>query len=1068
MITMFEPSVSKPSLSQVYFTPEINNLPDHIRQELEESLICKEIVLLNFHYIGEGEVHPTDYVIKAFDMEFEQKDRLNTGRVKGEILNQIYKRYKHLEGGFSEIYSYDPINNLTFLVQIKPNCPYEYLDGGTKKQIKYEAPKGGGTPYIFLNIPFSLIKKLAKKYHIPNLPEDTIKDKWKWVQDHPVIPITITEGWKKAACLMSNGYIAVACFSITTHSQKATEGENAWFTELKPEIKWLLERGKRTIYIAFDAEDTSKVKSIIANNKQRKTLGKKLQRLGHKVFILDWKHELGKGIDDFAYSQGIEAVEKLYHKALTYSRFTARIRATYTRRLSNAIDINYQYIKAELIRLAKDNGKSLIAIKAPQKSGKSTAIKEFLKTIKGRVLAITHRQTLSNNLANLFGLYPYSEGLIKMSLENYYSSNGLSVCIDSLLKIDENEHYDYIILDELEQLVWHILSSTTEISKIRGDIIDKFGRIIDNCISHGGTIICADADLSDFSINWLRDLSEYGIKKNDITAYQNTYKPFEGRELNLWKSPEEIRLLIENSIRQNERIYISTSGQKIISLNGSINLEQWLIDLGVEKNEIYRIDHETLADPDHQSFAIIDNLSRLKQARVIIGTNCISTGVSLDEDVIGKIDAVYGLFSGNYPLEDFEQSLERYRGDCPRHVWMPEKVNTKIATGASSKAKLETHFKRKITLSQQAMGGTQQVFCSKQIGYYVAFASRINGDYLNLKSVFELKMSDKGYRIAHCQLEDEYKSAKKATKEKAKKIKEKSQRDCCYQLWQTNKPNECEYSKLKRKRNKTKQERLSQERGELHKKYGHLQEIEDNPEKFEELVLADMKGNHQQLRNRFNALMGYDLMRQLEVKKAQDNLAFWDKLDCNHMGYFMDEVFAGNYTCMARMLEVIGFSLENIDKKESAFSEDDLIEIRNLKERRKNTTLKQEKNDITRQITAIACRNKDVLISNAQLQGWADEFREALNPYREAFQTVFDIDLSKNQDNTTLFKTLLHRFGWKLELIGRYRQDEKCERLYAITSDISRDTWEEIFSNWLNDLDRYLTQDDSPENKAVA
>lgn len=1042
------------------------NLPPHIKQEFEASLICEEIISSNFKYIGKNEVHPRDYVINAFGMEFEQTQRLNGGRVKGEILNKIDTRYNHLRYGFYEIYSYDPINNLTFLAQIKPNRPYQYINGCTPKQIKYEAPKGGGTPYLFLNIPFSLIEELAKKYHIQNLPEDTIKAKWTWVKDHPVIPITITEGAKKAACLMSNGYIAVACFSITTHSQKAEEGQNHWFTDLKPEIKWLLSEGKRTIHIAFDAENTIKIKSVIANNKQRKTLGKKLQSLGHNVYILDWKHELGKGIDDFAYSQGIEAVQELYHRALSYHRFTARLNLLYNRRLSNALEVNTEYIDHKLIVLGIKAGKIVIAIKAPQKSGKSTAIKNFIQGTKGRVLAITHRQTLSNNLANVLGLYPYSEGLKKMNLENYYSSNGLSICIDSLLKIDENEHYDYIVLDECEQLIWHILSSTTEISKIRGDIIEKLKRIIDNCISKGGIIICADADLSEYFLNWLRDLSEYGIRKDDIIAYKSTYKPFKGRKLNLCKSPEEIRLLIENSIRQNERIYISTSGQKVISLNGSINLEQWLMDLGVQENEIYRIDHETLADPDHPCFGIVDDLSRLKQARVIIATNSISTGVSLDEDVIGKIDAVYGLYSGNYPLEDFEQSLERYRGDCPRYIWMPEKVNTKIATGTSSKRKLETHFQRKITLSQQAIGGTEQVFCQKQIGHYSAFASRINGDYLNLKSVFEMKMSDKGYTIKHYELEDEYKEVKKLTKQKAKKIQEKSQRDCCYQLWKTSKPDEITYADLKKKRKKTKAERLLEARGDLNKRYGNLPEIEDNQEKFEELVLADMKGEYGKYRNRFNALMGFEVMKQYEYKKAQDNKAFWKNSE--HMGYFMDEVLAGKNSCMTRMLEIIHFNVDDIHRKECEFSEDDLREVRNLKQRRKNTTLKQEKDDITRQITAIAERNRDVLISNARLEDWADEFREALNPYKEVFQAVFDIDLSNNQDNTTLFKTLLHRFGWKLESIGRYRQDGRCDRLYAITSSISRDTWGEIYLNWMLDLETFLSQDTPQYNKSVA
>ncbi|MFM6202318.1 MAG: DUF3854 domain-containing protein, partial [Dolichospermum sp.] len=42
-----------------------------------------------------------------------------------------------------------------------------------------------------------------------NIPIDKYQSFWEWVKDHPQIPVTITEGAKKAAALLSCGIVAI-------------------------------------------------------------------------------------------------------------------------------------------------------------------------------------------------------------------------------------------------------------------------------------------------------------------------------------------------------------------------------------------------------------------------------------------------------------------------------------------------------------------------------------------------------------------------------------------------------------------------------------------------------------------------------------------------------------------------------------------------------------------------------------------------------------------------------------------------------------------------------------------
>ncbi|NJK62383.1 MAG: DUF3854 domain-containing protein [Synechococcaceae cyanobacterium SM2_3_1] len=151
-------------------------------------------------------------------------------------------------------------NQLTGVGQFKPDTPYEFLD---KSTAKYLSPKSG---YDALAL---------------SMPDHNY---WEGVKNDISQTIHITEGAKKAASLLSEGYPTLALVGVTMWQKDG---------KLVHNIKCLVQPGRRII-ILFDADQTSNEKIRYEQCK----LGRKLTENGCDVYIASWDIDLGKGIDD--------------------------------------------------------------------------------------------------------------------------------------------------------------------------------------------------------------------------------------------------------------------------------------------------------------------------------------------------------------------------------------------------------------------------------------------------------------------------------------------------------------------------------------------------------------------------------------------------------------------------------------------------------------------------------------------------------------------------------------------------------------------------------------------------
>ena len=153
--------------SQTHLNPEeakTKALYDRAKQEWLDSGIAEDVIKLNLK-VDDGYSGFNRFITEC---NLKPEDRINSGGIN----RKIQRTYAHLYDGYWYIYSYNPITGKKEIVQVKPFNPRSYADklNGTKI-IKYETPKGKGTPFILPNIPYRIIKRVAQQYKIEELPK---------------------------------------------------------------------------------------------------------------------------------------------------------------------------------------------------------------------------------------------------------------------------------------------------------------------------------------------------------------------------------------------------------------------------------------------------------------------------------------------------------------------------------------------------------------------------------------------------------------------------------------------------------------------------------------------------------------------------------------------------------------------------------------------------------------------------------------------------------------------------------------------------------------------------------
>ncbi|RCJ32526.1 hypothetical protein A6769_27720 [Nostoc punctiforme NIES-2108] len=825
-------------------------------QEWLNSGVDDEIIALNVRSLHA--TTPYEYLLYS-----PKISRRNDGRLRDRDL----KKYQHIELGGWWCSGVDPLNNYVLMMWgcFKPDHPRRDRQK-IHKFIKYEHPYREETRAFFLLVPNRIWVKVSNRSGIPITEEDLQHPGgfWRWVWKHNV-PVTIVEGVKKAGALLTAGYAAIAIPGVNAGYRTPTDeyGTAIGKPFLIPDLKHFATQG-RQVNICFDQDNKPETVQRVRTAISR--MGRLLVNEGCSLRVIDLPLGAEKGVDDFIVAHGQPAFDALYNTAVALELWEIKLFTLLT--YPPAIALNQRFLDHLLI----PSGEKLIILKAPKGTGKT----EWLATEvakahdqERRVLIITHRIQLGEALCNRFGVNYVTE----VRTNETGTLLGYGVCVDSLhqesqARFNPNDwSNDVIIIDECDQVFWHLLNSGTEVQKRRVSVLKNLKQLVQNVLgSSQGKIYLSSADVSDTDVKYVLSLAgEYRVNPFVIV---NNYRDSAGNCYNYSGSnPKNLIAALDRAISGGHHL-LCCSAQKAKSKWGTQALEEHF-RRKFSHLRILRIDSESVADPSHAAFGCIAHLNEiLTQYDLVIASPSLETGVSID--IRGHFDGVWGIFQGVQPVNSVRQMLARVRETVDRHIWVREWGMGVVGNGSTTIGGLlrsqHVATQANIALLSAAdnadLSYIDQNFQPESLQTWGKRGSVINVEMRRYRESVLAGLVEDGYTVIDAADVDDDESGAVIESVKAASVELYAAE--CKAIADSPTISDAELKKLLDTRAKTKTERHQQRLAELSRRY----EIEVTPD----LVEKDDDGWYPQLRMHYYLTLGREFLTNRDAKRAAAQL----------------------------------------------------------------------------------------------------------------------------------------------------------------------------------------------------
>jgi hypothetical protein len=973
----------------------MNHLLEWQKSGVDEQLIRLNVLALD------GSV-PSEYLLYS-----ESLSRRNDGRVSDRIL----KRYEHTEEGGWWCSGIDLLTGENDLWGcFKPTFPR--LSSDRNKPIKYEHPPQIPTGIFALRVPLHVWQRIADRSGMDIVPQDIDKNLsdfgfWQWLAKHPAIPLCITEGAKKAGALLTAGYAAIALPGINNgyRTPKNEQGNRTGKSHLIPQLQKLVASGRK-IYITFDRD--TKPNTIQAVNAAIRKMGYLLTQAGCSVKIVTWNSEFGKGVDDFIANAGQQAFDEAYQKALPLDTWKAQALARLTHLVNLRVNCRY------LPDLTIPETTKLIGIKSAKGTGKTRFLEKIVARARDRgqwVLVIGHRVKLVEELCQRFGLKYITEvrdNLLEQGL-------GYGLCIDSLHPNSQaqfnavNWSDGIVIIDEVEQVLWHGLNSDTCRSN-RVAILKSLKTLMQNVLGDKGQVWVADADLSDISLDYLISLA--GISLEPFIV-QNDWKPDLKEAWKVYNYTEsDPKILIKDLvkyIKEGGKPFVCLSAQKLTSQWGTCTLESYL-KKQFPQSKILRIDSESLSEPTHPAYNCIVNLDRLlSNYDVVLASPSIETGVSIN--LRGHFTSVWSIAQGIQTATSVCQAMSRIRDNIPRYIWVASYGFNQIGNGSTSIPALLSSGHRltelNIRLLQQsdfeALDDIDTGFQAESLLCWAKMAVRANASMINYRDSVLALLWEEGHQIESRKqynrdtysLAEAWERVKNQNQltEAINAVREQNYREECEAIAQANDLTEEQYRLLKKRLYKTITERRTLRKYHLKHRYG----IPVTPQ----LIALDDDNWYQKLRVHYFLTIGRSYLADRDAMIAKK------LIEQGHGSLFVPDFNGSQLGAIIGTMEVLGIPV--------------LLANPNRELRNTDEDLKK--------IAEIAMNN------------------------RHEIKTVMRIGLAQNASPIVIIRRFLEEIGYGLNNINCGGNRQKRVRTYQIA--VPNDNRQEIFKQWMMKDEKY-------------
>jgi Domain of unknown function (DUF3854) len=567
-----------------------------------------------------------------------------------------------IDGGVGAVPYFKPVN---------PPQYQEYKGFGQiskRKTAKYVTPKDCPALPILPCVDDETAQQIYDRHKIAPLEGETF---WRAVQQSGC-PIAVTEGLKKALCLMAHGIPAIALRGIANWHPKGDK------TRLHPQLADFATEGRK-VWIIFDQDfkpETVKNVGIQINQ-----LGKALEKRGYKVFVLDWLPSEGKGIDDAIFKAGesgqnwLEKVVlsasdlKQYQKKSAVPRLLAAIERAKTLGMPPDRETEGDYLPT----CSTVETGAITVIEAPTGAGKTTEIRRQIATHRangGNTVVLYSLNSLGQQTAmaaDLPHLHDYDLGDRPEAAAfeaDISHRHGIVLCFDSIPRIPVwfLDKPLLLILDEANQGADHLVFGGT-LGDRQSEILNRFARIAKRA-AESGAIVLAEARVYPHTVAFVQAVSGCQFVKylrHNRIADRGTVEI---------ASTGGLSALYPQALAAIDR------GEKIIwAATSQVNTRLMDLLFFQAGKRVVRIDSQSNRGGEFRGF--FDNPNDWLKANaanfdvLILSPSC-KTGVSI---TFPAFDRVFGYFPSLGP-DDALQMLTRYRLPVPRQVYIPQWIQT--------------------------------------------------------------------------------------------------------------------------------------------------------------------------------------------------------------------------------------------------------------------------------------------------------------------------------------------------------------------------------------------------------
>lgn len=327
--------------------------------------------------------------------------------------------------------------------------------------------------------------------------------------------------------------------------------------------------------------------------------------------------------------------------------------------IPKVIRLTDRYLGDPIGHLSKQLSEAkFLFVKSPKGTGKTKWLVNYIRSLPDtwRAVQIGHRRSLERMLAHALDFVCY--------LDERAPTDRYAVSMDSLDFIQESHHYDVVVIDEVEQVLRHFLSDTTERKR---NLIFK---ILLRLLREAKQVICLDADMTaDLTLELIFKL--FGDHDARSISIINEWKT--DRSIKVYQDRDHLVAELVTAVEAGQRIYVPVGKKSLAKKLAS--LLRFVHDKDGEPVKVLSLNGDTNDERKHKAF-FDDPNGESKKYQVLIATSTLSTGVSID---VSWFDAVYGLFDvGVYTYQDCDQAISRVRSCSEVKVWLHDDARDSI------------------------------------------------------------------------------------------------------------------------------------------------------------------------------------------------------------------------------------------------------------------------------------------------------------------------------------------------------------------------------------------------------